>query len=137
DGSTTFNLPDKRGRVSAGKDDMNGNVAGRLSTSYFGGVATSLGAVGGAEGHMLTIAEMPAHTHANTLNDPGHSHSYNEPTFSNTQNGGGASSATGTDAPSTSRTTSGITITNAAQGGDSAHSIVQPTIICNYIVRVI
>lgn len=30
DGSTTFNLPDLRGRVVAGKDDMGGNAAGRL-----------------------------------------------------------------------------------------------------------
>jgi microcystin-dependent protein len=45
DGSTTFNLPDLRGRVAAGKDDMGGSSAGRLPNS--GG--TVLGAAPGAE----------------------------------------------------------------------------------------
>jgi microcystin-dependent protein len=45
DGSTTFNLPDLRGRVAAGKDNMGGSAAGRLS----GG--TTLGAALGAETH--------------------------------------------------------------------------------------
>ena len=31
DGSTTFNLPDLRGRVAAGRDDMGGTDAGRLA----------------------------------------------------------------------------------------------------------
>jgi hypothetical protein len=46
DGSTTFNLPDLRGRVAAGKDDMGGVSAGRLSTVMAG---TTLGAGGGGE----------------------------------------------------------------------------------------
>jgi hypothetical protein len=45
DGSTTFNLPDLRGRVAAGKDDMGGVNANRLSNS--GG--TVLGTGSGAE----------------------------------------------------------------------------------------
>jgi microcystin-dependent protein len=36
DGSTTFNLPDARGRVIAGKDDMGGSAASRLNTSLTG-----------------------------------------------------------------------------------------------------
>lgn len=51
DGSTTFNLPDIRGRVSIG--------AGQGS----GLTNRTLAATGGAETHTLTIAEMPAHTH--------------------------------------------------------------------------
>lgn len=73
DGSTTFNLPDLRGRVAAGRDDMGGTAAGRLtSASTF--VGTTLGATGGTETHTLTTAQMPAHTHANTITDPGHTH---------------------------------------------------------------
>jgi microcystin-dependent protein len=45
DGSTTFNVPDLRGYVAAGKDDMGGSAAGRLS----GG--TTLGAGLGAQTH--------------------------------------------------------------------------------------
>jgi hypothetical protein len=49
DGSTTFNLPDLRGRVVAGKDDMGGSSANRLT-----GVGNSpngdvLGTTGGSE----------------------------------------------------------------------------------------
>jgi hypothetical protein len=40
DGTTTFNLPDLRGRVVAGKDDMGGSAASRLSTKYL--AATSI-----------------------------------------------------------------------------------------------
>lgn len=43
DGSTTFNLPDMRGRVAAGKDDMGGSSAVRLNTIS----STTLGATGG------------------------------------------------------------------------------------------
>ncbi len=45
DGSTTFNLPDLRGSVVAGKDDMGGSAAGRL------GGGTTLGAGLGAGTH--------------------------------------------------------------------------------------
>jgi microcystin-dependent protein len=45
DGTTTFNLPDLRGYVAAGKDNMGGSAAGRLS----GG--TTLGAGLGAQTH--------------------------------------------------------------------------------------
>jgi microcystin-dependent protein len=50
DGSTTFNIPDLRGRVPVGKDS---------SQTEF----DTLGETGGAKTHQLTIAEMPAHTH--------------------------------------------------------------------------
>jgi microcystin-dependent protein len=33
--------------------------------------------------------------------------------------------------------TTGITITNASAGSGSAHASVQPTIVCNYIMRII
>ena len=50
-GSTTFNLPDIRGRAPIG--------AGQGS----GLTNRGLAATGGAETHTLSIAEMPAHTH--------------------------------------------------------------------------
>lgn len=48
DGSTTFNLPDLRGRVVAGKDDMGGSSANRLTTPLDGDV---LGGTNGNELH--------------------------------------------------------------------------------------
>lgn len=64
DGTTTFALPDLRGRTVFGLDNMNGTDAGRLS------VANNRGDTGGAQtksgstnSYTLTIADIPAHSH--------------------------------------------------------------------------
>lgn len=132
DGSTTFNVPDKTGRVSAMME-----VAGtRLTAAFFGADSTQLGTVGGSQCHTLTTAEMPSHTHANSLNDPGHSHSYttNAPFGAS----GAGAGINGTSAGSTTgNSTTGISINNVSAGGGGAHAIVQPTIVCNYIIRIL
>ena len=56
DGSTTFNVPDLRGRVVAGKDDMGGAAANRLTNGVSGITGTTLGAVGGNQ-------SMQSHNH--------------------------------------------------------------------------
>lgn len=111
DGTTTFNLPDLRGRVSAGKDNMGGTAASRLTSVGSGVVGTTLGASGGGETHTLTTAEMPAHTHAAFRATGGSS-----------SNGLSTGSATGTS-------------TSGNAGSGSAHNNVQPTIILNKIIK--
>lgn len=59
DGSTTFNLPDCRGRVTAGKDNMGGTSANRLTNQTGGLDGDVLGGTGGAETHALTAAQIP------------------------------------------------------------------------------
>lgn len=91
DGTTTFNIPDSRGRVFIAPDNMGTTqgAANRISVAN-----TVIGASGGEERHTMTQAELAAH-----------SHSYSYSSLS----GGGAStggtnfiqSATGT-APQTS-----------------------------------
>jgi microcystin-dependent protein len=118
---------------------MRESSATRLTPSHFGGNSTSLGAVGGSESHMLTTAQLASHSHANTLSDPGHSH------LSNFVLGGSTGgTGTGTAVNSSSATAgnivsgiTGITITNASAGNGNAHNNVQPTIVCNYIIRII
>ena len=66
DGSTTFNVPDLRGRVVAGLDNMGGTDAGRLD------LANTLGTAGGAQYHTLTTAQLAAHTHTG----PSHTHTF-------------------------------------------------------------
>lgn len=134
DGSTTFNLPDLRGRVPAGKDNMGGTPANRLTTAGSGVDGPTLGAAGGSQAHTLTTAQMPAHahtatdaghshgvtdpTHAHTVYDPGHSHTYDRITASQ-PNGSGVSNTTSTTNNTTTNTgaaTTGIGIYAAATG---------------------
>jgi hypothetical protein len=73
DGSTTFNVPDLRGRAVFGSDAMNGTAANRLTVGG-SGVGSALGSAGGNEllqnhGHGFSD---PGHTH--TISDPGHGH---------------------------------------------------------------
>mgnify|MGYP001614796295 FL=1 len=130
DGSTTFNVPDMKGRVPAGKE----SVATRLTPTYFVGDSTTLGVTGGLESHTLTTAELAAHSHGVT--DPGHNHpTSNIPKASSTTLGniwyfGSANS--GTISVTSDSATTGISINNAGSG--SAHKNVQPTIITNYII---
>lgn len=136
DGSTTFNLPDKRGRVGAGKDNMGGTSANRL-TNLSGGVdGDTLGATGGLETHVLTTGQMPAHTHAGTTESNGaHTHTVSFSLGFNNGGGGGngyfalpADDVTGSSGAHTH------TVTIDSAGGGTAHNNVQPTIVLNYII---
>jgi microcystin-dependent protein len=111
-------------------------TSSRLTSSYFGGNSTNLGAFGGSESHLLTTAQIPSHIHANTLNDPGHSHGHNANAGSSTTGGGGFSCG-GNSGATISAATTGISLSNASAGGGGAHNNVQPTIVCNYIIRII
>jgi len=93
DGTTTFTLPDLRGRVLAGQDDMGGTSANRL-TGVTGSVnGDTLGGYGGTETEALVLAEIPAHTHtvdpaSTTSGGQVGTHTH---TFSDTSNGRSAS----------------------------------------------
>jgi microcystin-dependent protein len=132
DGSTTFNVPDVTGRVTAMKEAS----ATRLTSTYFGGTSTSLGAVGGLESHTLTTAQLASHSHGVT--DSGHTHGSSAALASNFSVGFGGGAQGGIEAghiATISSATTGISINNAGSG--SAHNNVQPTIICNKLLRVI
>lgn len=115
DGSTTFTLPDLRGRIPGGKDDMGGSAASRLTTGGSGVNGTTLGASGGAETHTLSSAQMPSHSH----------------TVAATTNRENASGGSGTVA-----VVGGVsTMTSNTEGSGSSHNNTQPTIVLNYIIK--
>ena len=70
DGSTTFNVPDLRGRAVFGRDDMGGTAASRVTAAVAGLDGTVLGAAGGDQ-------RVPTHTHP--VSDPGHAHGITDP----------------------------------------------------------
>jgi microcystin-dependent protein len=115
DGSTTFNLPDLRGRTAVGKDDMGGSAANRITSAGSGINGTTLGATGGTETHTLTLGQIPSHNHTLSLAPSG---------FDNSDNpisGSGAS-------PNRTGTTT-------SAGGGGAHLNTQPSLIANYIIK--
>lgn len=59
DGSTTFNLPDRRGRIDVGKDNMGGSAANRVTNGASGITGITLGATGGAETVTLAANNVP------------------------------------------------------------------------------
>ena len=131
DGVTTFGLPDERGRVGAGQDDMGGTSANRLTGQTNGVNGDVLGATGGAETHTLTGAEMPAHTHSGTTSSSGsHSHSVGDTARSSgNQDGGTVGAGSHNDATSSISGAHTHTFTTSSAGSGSAHNIVQPTSI--------
>lgn len=142
DGATTFNVPDVRGRVRAGRDNMDGTAANRLTGAGGSALAgTTLGAAGGSETHTLTSAQMPSHTHAASTASAGdHSHTLSQNQFSNAVGTGGVWVRGGTIASGSVPTiaTAGAhthTVTVNSTGGDGAHNNIQPTIIMNTIIK--
>jgi len=107
DGATTFNVPDIRGRVPLGKDDMGGVSANNVTDA----AADSIGGTLGAETHTLTIAEMPAHTH----------------TYDRVDAPGAADSGGALDTQSSDDT--------GSTGGGTAHNNLPPSQTGNYIIK--
>lgn len=118
DGSTTFNLPDLRGRSAFGVDNMGGTAANRITSGGSGITGTTLGAAGGAETVTLSTSQIPSHTH-NVVGKTSFTGSTTVVTINNNGNGGD------------------VTVSGAAQatGGGGAHNTVPPAIMLNYIIK--
>lgn len=150
DGSTTFNLPDRRGRVDAGQDDMGGSSANRLTSPLNG---DTLGAVGGEESHALSTAELAAHTHSDgSLVVASHEHllianqavavgspTIGAGTFVPKEDSAGygyslPGVATAATLGRSSAVAPDVTGATGSAGSGTAHNNVQPTLVTNRII---
>ena len=147
DGSTTFNLPDKTGRVSA----MIEATPTRLTSTGFTSNSSNMGAAGGTDQETLSLNHLPTGIASNGVNTipvgPGGAYypycstaGSQIPTVTSGSeyvpwNQGGWSYAqlsSSSNLAVTSNNTGSL-----AQGGAKNVPTVQPTIICNYIIRII
>lgn len=121
-GTTTFGIPDLRGRAVLG------------ATSFSGGTPYPRGAAGGQESVVLTQAQIPAHYHTfNVLNSGG---TFPIPT-GNTISGAGTSTAVPV-APNLFAAGAATVPLNPAtiqpSGGSAGHTNVQPSLVINYCI---
>jgi microcystin-dependent protein len=105
DGSTTFNLPDSRGRVAV-----------NLSTAD--AEFNTLGKKYGEKTHILTIAELPSHGHDQYV----------------TANSGGSSIRIDYKADASSVTYAQNQVTGST-GGSAAHNVIQPSITKYFAIK--
>lgn len=108
-GSTTFNVPDLRGRVTIGVG---------TATGARGATAHTLGEKGGEQTHQLSVAEIPSHDHlaptpVGSATGPGYEMSF---TSYSTYDYGGAAPV-------------------SATGGSGDHNNMQPYIGLNAIIK--
>lgn len=142
DGSTTFNLPDLRGRVPVGKDDMGGSAANRVTTGGSGLNGAQLGAAGGNQ-------QMQSHSHTQqgtfaTTSDGQHNHELR------VGQGAGGSPYMGWNVSGTFSVFStdfsdiqpnGVHTHNVTLSGSTANTgsgnaqNMQPSLILNYIIK--
>ena len=116
DGSTTFGIPDARGRVLAGNDFLGGTAASRLTLARSQGVYGNQGSVGGAESHVIVTAELASHTHSLRI--------------------GNVSPGDGSGARYSNNDTGNGVVQINTTGSDTAHNNVQPTLVENVIIKV-
>jgi len=152
DGSTTFNLPDLRGRVTACVDNMGGSTANRLVTGSLASVRHSVGGAGGEDAHTLALSELPTgitSAGSNNITVQSQNGLTGIPVTTAALNVQGGVAAFGSGGPYSANTSSaswagvnslsGTNTINVASNntGGSSHNVVQPTILCNRIMRVI
>ena len=137
----TITLPDWRGRTVSALDDMGNSAAGRLTSTYFGATATTLGAAGGSEYTELFVAQIPDLTSTGSFTSSGStfvSSDQNTTTFST--NAGGPFSWRAWDTGATvgrSAVTGSLSVTSSGTGGAAGdpHRTVQPTMLATFYIK--
>ena len=138
DGTTTFTILDLRGRMPAGKDDMGGTAASRLTSATMTPNGNTLGASGGDETATIEQTNLPNITLATAIAAGQGSHTH---VVADVIIPGGATDGNGVTVPLArgNRTSNASTLpamsgTTPLGGSGTALDNVQPTIITNYIL---
>ena len=126
DGSTTFNLPDMRGRVAVGQDT--GNL--RVNTWNV------LGQSSGEQNHTLTQPEMPSHRHAVGYSSGGYIPQYSAPGGVIINQTGHPVDQNGTLSDRPADYGTGYSSLIQYEGGSGSHNNMQPYQVFNYIIKV-
>lgn len=123
DGSTTFNLPNLKGKIPVGQD---------TSDTTF----STLGKATGEKEVTLTKDQMPKHTHTQNA----HRHQQNYNTWYNDSSNydvrlAGNTSGYYSGAGMTGYYTDNATATNQDTGGDKPHNNIQPSLVVKYMIK--
>jgi microcystin-dependent protein len=120
-GSTTFNVPDSRGRIS-------------VNISPTDAEFNTMGEKYGEKTHLLTIAEMANHTHTQNAHD--HNNGLPSPYVNDGSFGGSAApSANGTAYGYRLVAQPSATATNQSTGGGQAYNVIQPSIVKLFVIK--
>ncbi|MFZ5519276.1 MAG: phage tail protein [Candidatus Zhuqueibacterota bacterium] len=137
--ASSFALPNFKGRVPVGRDPGDSSF-------------DTLNEKGGEKTHTLTVDEMPSHTHSvdppSKLTDSvgKHTHSYTDPTNGSYTGLDHDTNGTAVEYPTASGGTTSETgdhrhtldigaFNSASTGSSTAHNILQPYIVINYIIK--
>jgi microcystin-dependent protein len=111
-----FNVPDFRGRVAMGMDNMGGSSANVVTDPQ----ADVLGGALGTEAVTLTVPQLPSHTHP--FDDQ----------YTDANAAGGNTGPNTTDGNNSFNTVAGVT---DPTGGGASHPNIQPTMALNVIIK--
>ena len=145
-GSTTFTLPDMRGRMPMGAGTGAGlNASGTGAPTGTAQTARTRGDWGGEETHLLTGAESGTSAHGHGVSDPGHAHApypgyegywQTDTAAGAVINGSYPMYQANSMVPSTAAAVTGVTVAaSTAANASSRHSVVPPFVVTNYIIK--
>ena len=115
-GSTTFNVPDTRGRFLAGWD-AGTSVLTSVTVSMITGA--SIGNTGGTQAVALAVAQIPSHQHHMWVSGSGEEGNTHAVAGFNVQ----------------TEYESGSSVSTGSTGGSGSHSNIPPSLIINYIIK--